>query len=99
MGPALFVMAILGCGEADNACRQVALAPARYESLDACNAATAAALPGYSDAAFPVVVAQCERADRAAALDIKASDVDLPAADTARPRVLQASYRPVPAGF
>jgi hypothetical protein len=62
MEPLLFVMAILGCGEGDQACEEVRLAPTRYESQAACLAASEAELARQNDLLFPVVVAQCRRA-------------------------------------
>ena len=59
MGPAFYVMAILGCGEADTACQQVGVTQAQYESADACTAATADAVGRHGDLLYPVVVAQC----------------------------------------
>ena len=40
MGPAFYVIAILGCGEADSACQQVRVAEPVYQSVEACTAAT-----------------------------------------------------------
>ncbi|HEX8257120.1 MAG TPA: hypothetical protein VF589_05775 [Allosphingosinicella sp.] len=78
MGPAFYIMAIMGCGEADTACQQVAVAPARYESVEACNAATEDALMNNSDVAFPVVVAQCKPAAGAISQTLMPEQVDLP---------------------
>lgn len=78
MEPVFFFMAILGCGEADTACRQVAVVPQRYENAAACNAATPDALAEHSDIAFPVVVAQCQRADAKLGMTITPDDVKLP---------------------
>jgi hypothetical protein len=95
MGPAFYVMAILGCGEADAACQQVGRAEARYESLEACNAATADAIMRNVDLAFPVVAAQCHRADAKVA-DLKPADIDLPEPDAGRStsRIQRAAYQP-----
>jgi hypothetical protein len=90
MGPVFYVMAILGCGEADTACQPVAQAQAQYQSIDACNAATADEIMSRSDLAFPVVVAQCQRADQSAAQQLRASDVDLPDAKR-QPKVQRAA--------
>ena len=49
MEPVLFVMAILGCGESDAPCREVALAETRYRSEAACLAATEAELARRDD--------------------------------------------------
>ena len=40
MGPAFYIMAILGCGEADAPCEPVATVAARYQSEAECKAAT-----------------------------------------------------------
>ena len=61
MSASLFLIAILGCGEADAPCRTVRTEEARYESRDACTAATDAAVMRNSDIDYPVVVAQCLR--------------------------------------
>ena len=78
MGPAFYVLAILGCGEADSACEQVAVAPAQYQSLDECNRATDAAVTQHQDALYPVVVAQCRRADAQTAEKLTPAQIDLP---------------------
>lgn len=90
MGPAFYVIAILGCGEADDACRQVALVQSRYESIEACNAATPAAVEGNFDIPFPVVVAQCKRGDNLVTGKLTPGQVELPAAGD-RPAVRPAS--------
>lgn len=79
MGPAFYVIAILGCGEGDVACEEVKLAPARYESMAACTAATEAAMVEHSDVAYPVVVAQCRHGDGSAAR-LMSGEIDLPEA-------------------
>jgi hypothetical protein len=61
MGPALYIMAILGCGEGETACQQVQVVPVQYQSQAQCNAATEEQLIRHSDLAFPLVVAQCSR--------------------------------------
>ena len=78
MGPVVFVMAILGCGEADTACQPVTTLPTRYESRAACDAATEDMLARQDDILFPVVVAQCAEADKAAAGTVMANEVRLP---------------------
>lgn len=65
MGPAYFVIAILGCGEGNAPCQEVRVAETRYESEAACSDATDAALMRNVDIAFPVVVAQCKGAGAA----------------------------------
>ncbi|MDB5697254.1 MAG: hypothetical protein JWN69_58 [Alphaproteobacteria bacterium] len=78
MGPALFIMAILGCGEAEAPCRQVATADAVYSNRAECTAATPAAIEQHMDIAYPVVVAECRAADRATAQQVMPSDIKLP---------------------
>lgn len=61
MEPVLFVMAILGCGESDAPCRELRVAETRYQSEQACMAATEAALLASSDLPYPNIVADCRR--------------------------------------
>ena len=96
MGPAFYVIAILGCGEADAACQQVSVADAVYQSVDACNAATADALAEHVDLAFPVVVAQCRPDGRVTSESVMPADVQLPASER-KPAVRRAAYAPRPA--
>lgn len=63
MGPAFYVMAILGCGDGGVMCRDARLLEARYVSADACAVAMAAMLTANSDLPFPTLVAEC-RAER-----------------------------------
>lgn len=77
MGPAIFLMAIMGCGEGEAACQPVRQLDTRYESQAACLAATEAALMRNLDIDYPVVVADCRPADAAPRV-IKASEVRLP---------------------
>jgi len=60
--PILFVMAIMGCGESDAPCREVAVDQARYRSEASCMAATEAALIRHDDLPYPTVVARCRPA-------------------------------------
>jgi hypothetical protein len=80
MGPALYVIAILGCGEGEAPCEPVQTVEAPYESRDACLAATDRALAGFSNLDFPIVVAEC-RAQGAAATRLRPADVRLPEPD------------------
>jgi hypothetical protein len=85
MEPLLYVMAILGCGEGDAPCREVAVAERRYANEQQCLAATEDELLRRDDLAFPAVVAQCRR-DGAAPRLLRGSEVALPDAPAARPR-------------
>ena len=80
MGPALYVMAVLGCGEGQAPCQQVEVLATRYESREACLAASDGALARLSGVDFPIVVAQC-REEAAAAAPLRAADVALPEPD------------------
>ncbi|MEA3009232.1 MAG: hypothetical protein QOJ91_924 [Sphingomonadales bacterium] len=87
MGPAIFIIAIMGCGEGDAPCQQVKTLEARYESQAACTAATEAALTQNSDVDYPVIAAQCVAAGARSAAP-KANEVQRPGPDRA---VLQTS--------
>lgn len=73
----LYVMAIMGCGESDAACREVRIDPQTYRSEATCRAATGTALARHTDLEFPTVVARCRPAT-AAAQQLRGSDVLLP---------------------
>lgn len=86
MEPLTFLIAIMGCGEADAPCQQVRTLEARYESQATCTAATEAALVQNSDADYPVIVAQCVAAD-AKATAPKAGEVQRPGPGSADVRI------------
>jgi hypothetical protein len=92
MEPALFVMAILGCGEGDLPCAEVRVAETRYESRAACLEASEAELARAGDVLYPVVVADCRAAGERPRL-LQARDVALPEPEPNRhyPPVRQAS--------
>ena len=77
MEPLIYVMAILGCGESDTACRELRLVEAQYRSEAACIAATETELLRHDDLPYPNVVAQC-RAAGAAPQMLRGSDVMMP---------------------
>ena len=77
MSAALYVIAILGCGEGDMPCEQVETAQARYESREACLAATETELARFGGLQFPIVVAECRR-EGEAGRRLMPSDVALP---------------------
>ena len=62
MGPGYYVIAIMGCADGSAACTPVATMPTRYESRDACQAATTTALQGGGEFDFPTLLAQCRPA-------------------------------------
>ena len=80
MNPALYVIAILGCGEGEAPCQAVQIADTRYESREACLAATDAALARFSSLDFPIVVAEC-RAAGAGVTELRPAEVLLPEPD------------------
>ncbi|WP_300973267.1 hypothetical protein [Sphingomonas sp. LHG3406-1] len=69
MGPVSYVIAIMGCADGGASCQQVAVAPSRYESASACEAATGAVLAGSTDFDFPTIVARCRTAKSPAAVE------------------------------
>ena len=85
----LFVMAIMGCGESDAACREVRIDQQRFQSAAACQAATESALIRHSDLEFPTIVARCRPAGARPQL-LRGSEVLLPAPTPARARYASA---------
>jgi hypothetical protein len=67
MGPGFFIIAILGCADGSAECTQVATLSTRYESRQACQAATDAALDANGDFDYPTLLAQCRAAKAPAA--------------------------------
>lgn len=59
MGPAAYVMAILGCADGGASCQTVATMSARYESPALCTAAQESVLDANSDLDFPTLIAEC----------------------------------------
>ena len=92
MGPLVYVIAIMGCGEGDQACREVQVAQPHFATQAACMAATADVLARYADLAYPSVVAQCRRAGTRPAV-LRGSDVLLPQPSLGRPTRFAASGR------
>jgi hypothetical protein len=92
MGPLVYVIAIMGCGEGDQACRQVQVAAPRFATQAACAAATADILARYTDLDFPSVVAQCRRDGLRPAV-LRGSDVLLPQPSMVRPMRFAAAGR------
>ena len=68
MGPVSYVIAIMGCADGAASCQQVAVAPARYESAAACEAATVNVLAASTEFDFPTLVARCQSAKSPAAV-------------------------------
>lgn len=61
MEPMFFVMAILGCGDANAQCTEARVVPARYETLAQCRAALPEQLARNTDVPFPTIGADCRR--------------------------------------
>ena len=60
MGPAYFVIAIMGCADGSQACTRVATMPTQYASEQACAASVQSALASSTDLDFPTLVAECK---------------------------------------
>ncbi|MET3725010.1 hypothetical protein [Sphingomonas trueperi] len=61
MDQLLYVLAIMGCSDDAQACRQVRLEPVNYTSQVACQEAMEGALRRATDVDYPVVQAACQR--------------------------------------
>ena len=59
MGPAYYVIAILGCADGSAACAPAATMPVQYVSRQACEAQVPAALEANTDLDFPTLSAEC----------------------------------------
>jgi hypothetical protein len=91
LGPASgFLLAILGCGEGDAQCQQVAIAPVTFQSQAACMAASEPLVAQHADADFPVVVAQCRPA-RLRSASLRADNVRRPDPGSNGPQLRTAS--------
>jgi hypothetical protein len=78
MGPGIFLIAIMGCGDGDAACKQVRLLETRYQSRAECLAASEASLIANANVDYPEVVAQCVPARQAASFRLRADEVSKP---------------------
>jgi len=74
MGPAFFVIAILGCADGGSACTPVATLETRYATEAQCKAATGAALIDNSNFDYPTLVARCSASEPKTAEAQKAAD-------------------------
>ena len=59
MEPVFFVMAIMGCGDGGGQCTQARIEPARYQTVQQCQAALPEALARNTDLSFPTIAADC----------------------------------------
>jgi acyl-CoA synthetase (AMP-forming)/AMP-acid ligase II len=71
MGPAYFVIAILGCADGGSACTPVTTLQTHYVSEAQCTAATGAALIDNSNFDFPTLVARCQHGETKSAEEQK----------------------------
>jgi hypothetical protein len=85
MGPGVFLIAILGCGEGDAPCQTLRTLDTPYESRAACVAATADAVSRNAGLDAPVIVAQCVVARTPASL--RSGDVKRPEGGRAKVQV------------
>ena len=69
MAAGYFLIAILGCADGSTQCTPVMTVPTRYESQQACEAATVQALTANSNFDFPSLVAECRREEPRAAAE------------------------------
>jgi hypothetical protein len=80
MGPGIFLIAILGCGDAAGPCKTIKLLDDSYSTRAECLAASGDALARNSDAPYPTIVAQCLPARGAASFRLGGDEVLKPAA-------------------
>jgi hypothetical protein len=59
MEPLFYVMAIMGCADSAAMCSEARVEPARYTSIQQCQAAMGTALERNADLAFPTITATC----------------------------------------
>jgi hypothetical protein len=59
MGPFIYVMAIMGCGDGGYQCTEARLVQTRYETLAACQQAAQAQLIANGDLDYPEIMANC----------------------------------------
>jgi len=63
MGPAYFVIAILGCADGGTACTPVTTLQTHYATEAECTAASGAALIENSQLDFPTLLARCRKGE------------------------------------
>ncbi|MEO7276772.1 MAG: hypothetical protein ABIW33_01965 [Sphingomicrobium sp.] len=74
MGPAYFVIAILGCADGGTACTPVLTLPTQYSSSGQCSAATTRALEDHNNFDFPTLVARCRSGAGKASAEARPED-------------------------
>ena len=75
MGPAYFVIAILGCADGGASCTPVTTLPAHYATEAECTEATGAALIENNQFDFPMLLARC-RAAQTRSADLQKPDAE-----------------------
>lgn len=81
MNSAFYFIAILGCGEGETPCEQVRTVESRFESREACLAASDSVLARLGAGIdYPIVVAEC-RAQGTAPSRIMPAEIVLPVPD------------------
>jgi acyl-CoA synthetase (AMP-forming)/AMP-acid ligase II len=78
MGPAYFVIAILGCADGGTSCTPVMTLQTHYSTEQQCVDATGAALIENSQLDFPTLLARCH------AGEVKSADEQKPTSDKRR---------------
>jgi hypothetical protein len=59
MGPFIYVMAIMGCGDGSVQCTEARVVETRYESMASCQQAAQSQLIANGDLDFPELMASC----------------------------------------
>lgn len=60
MEPLIYVMAILGCGDAGATCQEARLEPVTYQSAQACQADASNVLMRSTDLDYPTIAVACQ---------------------------------------
>ena len=79
MGPAYFVIAIMGCADGSQACTPVATMPAQYADQQSCAASVSKALAANTDLDYPTLVAECQAVERRPAATREVKAIRIPA--------------------
>lgn len=80
VGPAIFIISILGCGDDNAPCQTIAVMPQQYASVMTCQSGAEDAIQHHLDSEYPVLVAQCLRSDSPMPIGVSGDEVKLPRA-------------------
>jgi hypothetical protein len=69
MGPFIYVMAIMGCGDGSYQCTEARIVETRYETMAQCQQAAESQLIKNGDLDFPELMATCRSATNQIALN------------------------------